>query len=64
MKVLAKIRSYSPKHKQMKKPYSPDVAETAAADTNIGTSGTPHTSRNHKDLRPSTGKSLPKEERA
>ena len=64
MKVLAKIRSYSPKRKQIKKPYSPDVAETAAADTNITTSSTPHTSRNHKNVRPTKGKSLPKKERA
>ena len=64
MKVLTKIRSYSPKHKQIKKPYSLDVAETAAVNTNITTSSTPYTSRNHRNLRPTKGKSLPKKERA
>ena len=62
-KVLAKIRSHSPKHKQIKKPYSPDIAETAATNISITTSSTPHTSRNHKNLRPTKGKSLPKKER-
>ena len=52
LKVLTKIRSYSPKHKQTKEPYSPDVAETAAVDTNITTSNTPQTSRKYKNLKP------------
>ena len=63
MKSFAKTRSHSPTHKQTKKLHSPDVAETAAADTNITTTNAPQTSRKYKNLKPTKREELDEDPR-